>query len=137
MTKYLIALLLTVTTAYAEPLPQPLTASPLSYDLLIRRPMDYLGWEMTINNAKVVQIAENGERVILRVAVTQSPWRNIMMIGYVREPSESRILENDVISLQGKYTGITSYESLLGTTVQIPSVLASKVTVVGKAIRIP
>lgn len=41
-----------------------------------------------------------------------------------KSKEEQRILEQDIVRFWGEYTGIKSYKSVLGATIQVPRVVS-------------
>lgn len=97
-----------------------------SYEELARYPGNYEG-ELIYFYGKVIQVLEDGNDVVLRVNVTynESWWEDTVYVWYTRQDAgEARILEDDIVSLWGKYEGLHSYESVQGNTVTLPSMTA-------------
>lgn len=91
-------------------------------------------------NGKVIQVAEGwGNSVTLRVNVTRklnsygNSWDDTVLMRYRRRSdTESRILDDDLITFWGRCEGVETYTTVLGHTMTIPSVDAQIVTVTGK-----
>jgi hypothetical protein len=102
-------------------------ARQIDYGSLAREPTKYSGAIVTFQG-KVVQAVESGSSVTLRIAVTTGNYGSYVDTVYVdyrkSTPSESRILEGDVVRFWGEFTGIKSYTAVLGNAVQIPHVIA-------------
>ena len=70
---------------------------------------------------------ENGNTVVLRVDVTEGTylWSDTVYVNYRRKSdNESRILEDDIITMYGELAGIKEYTSALGISISIPSLTA-------------
>ena len=76
---------------------------------------------------------ESGEDVMLRVAVTEDEygiWDDIVYVDYERKyENESRILENDTITLYGEVNGIKKYTAVFGNEISIPHILAEYIVI--------
>jgi RNA polymerase subunit RPABC4/transcription elongation factor Spt4 len=98
-----------------------------SYADIARNPEEYKG-KPAVFTGKVIQVLENGKKVTLRVNVTKGNsqfWSDTIYIDYTRsDERESRILDDDVITIYGDFNGIKSYKTALGGTMSIPWVLA-------------
>ncbi|MDA9401732.1 hypothetical protein XH79_23830 [Bradyrhizobium sp. CCBAU 45389] len=106
----------------------------VSYDDISRRPEEFTGASLILKG-KVIQVIDNGSGGMLRVNVTPSEdyrgFSDTVYVEYRRGPSErGRILEGDVVSVRGLFTGITSYRSVLGATIQIPGVRSTEMPTV-------
>lgn len=99
----------------------------VAYDDLARNPNMYLE-QSVFFTGQVVQVQENDNNVALRINVTQNEygvWVNTIYVDYRRKsPDESRILEQDIVTVYGKMNGIKSYKSVLGNQVSIPYLIA-------------
>ncbi|MGM9552487.1 MAG: hypothetical protein ACI3XA_09570 [Clostridia bacterium] len=76
---------------------------------------------------KVVQVLEDGNDIQLRVNITRGSYgyySDTIYVMYTKKSGESRILEDDIITLYGMNMGTISYESVLGSTITIPCVYA-------------
>lgn len=97
-----------------------------SYETLARDPDKYF-FEKVKLDGEVVQVIEDGDDYILRVNMTQGKyyWTDTIYVEYTKkDSSESRILEDDIISIYGYAMGTITYETVLGAQKTIPAVLA-------------
>lgn len=96
-----------------------------SYEAIARNPSMYVG-DLGVYTGQVIQVSGS----TLRVNVTRyyGYWDDTMLItscyGY---DGGGRILEDDIIQVYGEITGVTSYETVLGSTITIPSMKAEYV----------
>lgn len=89
----------------------------VSYSDVERNPDNYDGMNIKISGT-VAQVSEGWfDSVTLRVNCDGNMW----YVTYTRSDGESRILEDDYITCYGECTGVTSYTSVLGSKVTIPS----------------
>ena len=95
----------------------------IPYKTLARDPDKYTSQLITFSG-RVVQVMEDGNELTLRIATSEDEWDDIFLVGYVLPDGASRILEDDKISIWGQYLGVTSYQTVLGATVTLPSALA-------------
>lgn len=68
----------------------------------------------------------DGTATILRVSVTYSGygfWKDPIYVVYL---GSKRVIEDDVVEMVGQGAGITSYESTLGGTITVPSMVVRK-----------
>lgn len=93
------------------------------YKTIARDPEVYKGKQAAFTG-KVIQVVENGLSVIMRVNVTPvgyGVYSDTVYVTYYRKSNtESRILEDDIITLYGTLGGLKTYETVLGSTVSIP-----------------
>ncbi len=95
---------------------------PAEYESIARNPNDYKGEYITFKGT-VIQVIE-GSTVTLRINQENKndKWASdTWLITYSPSQNESRILEDDVIIVYGKCLGITSYQSVLGQKITVPS----------------
>ena len=91
----------------------------VDYEDVARNPNDYDGRYVSFTG-RVIQVSE-GTYVTLRInqdKKTDQTW----YARYKPEENESRILENDVLTVYGKCTGTKSYTAVLGNQVTIPAI---------------
>ncbi len=104
----------------------------VNYTDVARNPNNYIG-ENVAFKGKVIQIQENGNNVMLRVNVTEGEygiWDDTLYIEYKRKSkNESRILEDDIITVYGKMNGIKSYQAVMGNQISIPYLLAEYIDI--------
>lgn len=94
-----------------------------NYQEIARNPDAYKDQNITFRG-KVVQAMErsNGENSY-RVAV-DSDNDCIFYVEFTVDTNASRILEGDTVTLTGKYYGIYSYTTTLGSTMSVPAIIA-------------
>lgn len=111
--------------------------STISYDSLARNPNQYKGNNYTFTG-KVIQVMENNNEITLRVNVTPKRYEYInetfyedtILVNYKYSSSyESKILEDDIITIYGKSMGTYTYEAILGNSVTIPMINAMYIDV--------
>lgn len=103
------------------------------YKKIARNPNDYVQKPIKIKG-EVIQVMEDGLDVNLRVNMTFNPYSSDSKDGYYsdtvliyytkKDEDESRILENDIITVYGVFNGTVSYKSVLGAEVTVPSIIA-------------
>ena len=90
----------------------------VDYSDVARNPGNYNG-SLVKFSGKVIQESEGWfNSLTLRV----EDGDNIWYVTYTMSDGESRILEDDKITVYGECSGVTSYKTVLGSTVTIPSV---------------
>lgn len=101
-----------------------------TYKELARTPDNYIGDDITFTG-EVIQVYQKGENNILRINVTRTSYgyTDTIYVTYKPKSGESRILEDDVVTVWGPFTGIESYTSILGQTISIPSMEAWYLTI--------
>lgn len=121
---------LTVTCTTEDPQAYKDSCENISYEDIARNPGNYVGKDIHFYG-QVIQVMEDGNDVTLRVATKKSDygyWNDdVVLVAYTREEGESRILEDDMVNLYGVCAGTTSYETVRGDTLTIPSMVAKYV----------
>jgi len=97
----------------------------ITYDQLARTPDDYIAKKVMFNG-QVIQVMEGDGSTQLRVTV-DSDYDQILYVEYDSSIIDSRVLEDDIITIYGVSYGLLSYESTMGGTITIPSVHADKI----------
>ena len=97
----------------------------ITYDQLARTPDDYINKKVKFTG-EAIQIIEGESSVQIRLAI-DSDYDKIILIEYSSDIVSSRILEDDIITIYGVSTGLLSYQSTLGGTITIPSVIVDKI----------
>ena len=102
-------------------------ATDITYDDLARKPDDYEGKAICLKG-EVVQLLEGEDENDLRVAVNGD---YDQMVYFVYDPDiiDTRVLEEDTITMYGNYYGIYSYEATSGTTISIPLIIGTYVEI--------
>ncbi len=103
----------------------------VTYDDLFRNNENYIGkiiyYKGEIN--QVIEVSQNN--YALRVSVTQGDyyWSDVIYVNNVGK----RFLDNDIINIWGKVTGLESYTAVMGNEITIPEVDALNIELVTKA----
>lgn len=94
----------------------------ITYDNLSRNPDEYKG-KLVKFQGKVVQLIEDisSDEIQIRFAVDGN-YDKMLYCGYDKTIVNSRILEDDTITIYGTSIGLISYESTMGGTITIPAV---------------
>lgn len=104
----------------------------IPYKDIARNPTDYKG-QKAFFKGKVAQVQENGKNVIIRIDVTQGSygiWDDTVYIDYTRKnETESRILDEDIITAYGEILGIKKYTAVLGNQIAIPHLKAEYIVI--------
>lgn len=105
----------------------------IDYITLARNPNQYKGKDFTFTG-EVIQVMDGyNNNIELRVNVTPKRYEYINETYYENtiyatyqysSSSESRILEDDIITLYGRCEGLYSYISVMGAQVTLPSITA-------------
>lgn len=104
-----------------------------TYEEIARNPEKYKG-----KNAKftgeVIQVIESGNNITMRVNITAEEnefaengyiYSDTIYVSYRRQSeNESRVLEDDIITLYGTLDGLETYSSIFGESISLPSVKA-------------
>lgn len=97
------------------------------YKSIARDPGKYKGKYAKLTG-QVSQVLESGSTVVLRVNVTKGEydiWTDTVYVEYLRlNADESRILEDDIVTIYGQLDGIETYTAVLGNEISIPRINA-------------
>lgn len=102
------------------------------YKMIARDPELYRGRKACFTG-KVIQVLENGNNIVLRVNVTKGSYtyEDTIYVNYTREnSSESRILEDDIITMYGSLAGLETYKTVLGGSITIPKIYAEYIELI-------
>lgn len=97
----------------------------ITYDELARTPDDFEAEKVKFHG-KVVQVMEGDTTVQLRFAVDDN-YDQMLYVEYDDEMIDSRVLEDDMITIMGVSQGIITYESTMGGNITIPAILVDKI----------
>lgn len=98
----------------------------LKYEGVSRDPDVYKGRYVKFTG-RVLQVIEDGNLIAFRVA-TKGKYDDVVFVIMIKPESYSRILEDDNVTVAGKYGGLYSYETVRGDTLTIPQINADTVT---------
>lgn len=95
------------------------------YETIARDPDEYKGTYAKYTG-EVIQVLEDGNEYRLRVNITEGKYvyTDTIYVVYTRKDGESRLLDDDIITIYGMNVGTISYESVLGSTITLPCVYA-------------
>lgn len=109
-----------------------------TYEEIARNPSDYEGKKAKFEG-EVIQVMESGNDITLRINITKEAnefadggylWSDTIYVEYTRKTSnESRILEDDIITVYGTMKGTKSYTTILGSETTIPFLQAEYVDI--------
>lgn len=123
---------LSVTCTTTDPESYKESCEDIAYDDIARNPDDYTGRNIHFYG-KVIQVQESGNDVMLRVSTRDSGYGNwyedVVLVAYTRQDGESRILEDDFVDIYGICAGTTTYQSVLGGDITIPSMSAQYIDI--------
>lgn len=97
----------------------------ITYNQLARTPDDYMGEKIKFRG-KVIQVMEGEETTQIRIAVGED-YDTILFGEYDSSIVDSRILEDDIITVMGISTGLLTYESTMGGNISIPGMSIDKI----------
>ena len=105
----------------------------IDYTSLARNPNQYKGNDYKFTGEVIQAMNDDPENVVLRVNVTpktytyskETYYEDTILVYYQYSSSyESKILEDDIITIYGQSMGTYTYEAVLGNSVTIPAILA-------------
>lgn len=97
-----------------------------SYDELARDPNKYFLMHGKYTG-KIIQVMEDGDDYQLRVNITKGryTYTDTIYVTYKKKDGESRLLEDDIVTIYGTNFSTVSYTSVLGAKITLPYVIAS------------
>lgn len=101
-----------------------------SYTELARDPNTYVGKNAKFTG-KVIQVSEGLSSTVMRVDVTQGKysWDDTLYVTYTPKDGESRILEDDIITIYGEMQPLKTYTTVMGASVSIPAIDAKYIEI--------
>lgn len=101
-----------------------------SYTELARDPNTYVGKNAKFTG-KVIQVSEGLGSTVMRVDVTQGKysWDDTLYVTYTPKDGESRILEDDIITIYGEMQPLKTYTTVMGASVSIPAIDAKYIEI--------
>ena len=99
----------------------------ITYDQLARTPDDFIDKKAKFSGT-VVQVMEGDGETQLRIAVNDN-YDTILFVAYESNILNTRVLENDYVTVSGISKGLLTYESTLGGDISIPSMLVKKIEI--------
>jgi len=102
-----------------------------SFNTIARNPDKYDGKKMKFTG-EVIQVLEVGDTVTIRLNVTKNEYgwyEDTIYCVYNYTSGESKILEDDIITIWGECKGDYSYTSIFGATITLPKVDVKYVTI--------
>lgn len=97
----------------------------ITYNQLARTPNDYKGKKAKFTG-KVIQVLEGDKETDLRIAVNGN-YDTVLFVGYDPKITNTRILENDNVTVKGTSIGIYSYQSTIGGKISIPGMWTDRI----------
>lgn len=97
----------------------------ITFEQLARTPDDY-ELEKVKFRGKVIQVMEADDSVQLRIAVDDD-YDKVLYVEYDSDIIDSRVLEDDQITVMGISMGLLTYESTMGGNITIPAMAVDKI----------
>lgn len=95
------------------------------YKDIARNPQNYEGKLVTFDG-EVIQVLEGYFNTVnFRINVTKNEydfWEDTVYCSYTYSDNESKILEDDIVTLYGECEGTTTYTSILGQKITVPKI---------------
>ena len=83
-------------------------------------------WDFFMASGKYMRTPPIRKGVLLRIAIN-SDYNKILYCEYKKNIVNSRILEDDIITVYGTSYGIYTYEATSGASISIPAVIIDKI----------
>lgn len=97
----------------------------ITYDDIARTPDDFMGKKVKFSG-KVIQLIEGGSTIQIRLAIN-SDYNKIILCEYNSSIVNSRVLENDIITIYGLSVGTITYQSTIGGQITVPAVTVDRI----------
>lgn len=101
----------------------------IAYKKLARNPEKYEGKKLKYTG-KIIQVMEDDDYTAFRIDVTKGKygiWDDTVYVEFWGD-SKKRFLEDDIVTFYGESEGLHTYETILGSSVTIPSIEAKYIT---------
>lgn len=99
----------------------------IQYDSASRYPSSYKGDNVSFNG-RVLQVMSGWGETSYRIS-SRGRWNNVVYVTIKNSDITTPIIEDDNVTVYGKYDGNYTYKSILGASITIPSVTAEKINV--------
>ena len=99
----------------------------VTYDNLMRTPDDYFGQVVQLSGTVLQTI--NGDGIVQQRVALYDDYDQIVLIEYSEDLPEVRLLDDDYITFTGVSFGTIEYETVLGATLEIPSILVDRINI--------
>ena len=99
----------------------------VTYDNLMRTPDDYFGQVVQLSGTVLQTI--NGDGVVQQRVALYDDYDQIILIEYSEDLPEVRLLDDDYVTFTGVSFGTIEYETVLGATLEIPSILVDRINI--------
>lgn len=97
----------------------------ITYNDIARNPDDYLGKKVKFTG-KVIQLIEGSSTIQIRFAINKD-YDKVIFCEYDPSIVDSRVLEDDTITIYGTSVGTISYQSTMGGQITVPAVLVDRI----------
>ena len=97
----------------------------VTYDNLMRTPDDYFG-EIVQYSGTVLQTI-TGDGIVQQRVALYDDYDKVVLIEYDTDLPEVRLLDDDYITFTGMSFGTLTYETVLGSKLEIPSILVERI----------
>lgn len=102
----------------------------ITYDDLARNPDDNKFENVTLSGT-IIQVLEGASSSQYRLAVDDN-YDNIVLIDIPEKLLDSRVLEDDILTIYGESEGTVDYESTMGGDITVPAVTVDKFDIDGQ-----
>lgn len=97
----------------------------ITYDNIARNPDDYIGKKVKFSG-KVIQVIEDSGTVQIRLAINND-YNQVVLCEYDSSITDSRVLEDDTITIYGTSAGTITYQSTMGGQITVPGILIQRI----------
>ncbi|MGP4074600.1 toxin regulator [Halobacillus sp. K22] len=97
-----------------------------TFEQLARTPEDYEGKKVKFSGEVIQVIEAEGEETQLRIAVDDD-YDQVIFVSYDSSMIDSRILEDDKITIMGVSLGLLTYESTMGGEITVPAIAVDQI----------
>lgn len=116
---------------YASSAPKSKTYQKMNFKALSRDPDRYMD-EFYVFSGEVIQVLEeeqwDGTTLVNMRIATKEWYDDVVMVEYKLGSGQSRILEDDKVTVYGQYKGLYTYESIMGAKITVPLFLGEQVS---------
>lgn len=102
----------------------------ITFDQLARTPDNFIGKKVKFKG-RVIQVIEGGSEVNLRIATKKSSYGsyidNVILVYYKTTIVDSRVLEDDIVTIYGVSQGLYTYDSTMGAKITVPLISVDRI----------
>lgn len=97
----------------------------ITYDEIARTPDNYKGKKVKFSG-RIIQIVEGSYKNCARMS-TDGKYDDVIYITYYNDVTDIRLLEDDMVTIYGTFTGLYTYTSVLNSSITLPEISVDRI----------